>query len=67
MVAGPGGAGVAAIVIQSTYVGSLIRYELQTGAGMRLRATRPSHEARRAAGDAVHVSWKASDAVVLDA
>ena len=57
--------GLTARIASATYLGAVVRYDLVTSTGRRLRAVRPAGADRLPVGDLAVASWHPRDAVVL--
>jgi ABC-type Fe3+/spermidine/putrescine transport system ATPase subunit len=63
--AGGDGPGFDARVLQSSYLGVSVSHQVRTTGGAILTVVVPRGQARPGIGDAVRVSWRAADAMVL--
>jgi spermidine/putrescine transport system ATP-binding protein len=61
----PDGAGLAAEVLQSAYLGVSVSHQVRTAGGAALTVVVPRGGPRPELGDAVRLSWRAADAMVL--
>ena len=60
-----GGPGLEARVLQSAYLGVSVSHQVRTRGGATLTVVVPRGQARPGIGDAVRISWRAADAMVL--